>query len=72
VFGYQGSPNSYMQGVVYQPRGAYAVMNGGGSSANVGEGKLQIFTGAIKFQGSSTLAMTLATPVVRRIIALVE
>jgi hypothetical protein len=57
-----------IQGVVYQPRGAYLRTGSG----NI-QGPIQIITGALSMQGGGTINITLPpTSVKRRVVALVE
>jgi hypothetical protein len=65
----QATPNTNLYGLVYQPRGAFMNLTGGGNMA----GPLQVITGAINFQGGPGVVLTSVTkPVIRRIVALVE
>jgi hypothetical protein len=70
-FFYQGSPNSVLYGVIAQPRGAWAILQGGGAAA--GNNQTQILSGAIQVQGSASLNFgILARPVTVRRAVLVE
>ncbi|MFL6446376.1 MAG: TadE/TadG family type IV pilus assembly protein [Bryobacteraceae bacterium] len=63
------SPNIQLYGAVYQPRGAWTVLQGSGTS-NV---PVQIVTGAMSVQGSgSVLLQGVANPITRLAAALVE
>jgi hypothetical protein len=70
-FFYQGSANSTLWGTIYQPRGAWMRLQGGGQSA--GNNRTRIVTGALRIGGSSTVSFgNLASPITVRIAALVE
>lgn len=70
-FFYQGASRAKVFGVLYQPRGSYTWMQGGGTTND--QGYLMIITGAIRFAGASRLNMQVpSVPVPRRIVALVQ
>ncbi len=63
------SPDLHIYGVVYQPRGAYAHMTGGGDYS----GPLQIVTGAMQITGDAVIDLgILPEPITTRIVALVQ
>lgn len=65
----QGSPNVHFYGSVYQPRGAWTEIQGGGEY----EGATQVIAGAFRLQGNANLNLTrLTAPVTRRTVVLVE
>lgn len=65
----QGSPAVHFYGTLYQPRGAWTTIQGGGDYLV----PLQIIAGAFKVQGNAALSMAqLPTPIMRRSVALVE
>ena len=64
----QAPANTGIEGIVYQPRGAF-LQTGGGTI----QGPIQIITGAISMQGGGTISVTLPpTSAKRRVVALVE
>lgn len=64
----QAPANTGIEGVVYQPRGAF-LQTGGGTI----QGPIQIITGAISMQGGGTINITMPpTSAKRRVVALVE
>ncbi len=64
----QAPANTGIEGIVYQPRGAF-LQTGGGTI----QGPIQIITGAISMQGGGTINITLPpTSVKRRVVTLVE
>jgi hypothetical protein len=65
----QGSPNSRMFGTIYQPRGAWTSVQGGGTY----KVPVQLIAGALKVQGSAAFSMEKTPiPVRTRMVALVE
>ncbi len=65
----QGSPNSRMFGTIYQPRGAWTAVQGGGTYAV----PVQLIAGALKVQGNAAFSMVKTPiPVRTRTVALVE
>jgi hypothetical protein len=65
----RASPNTHLYGVVYQPRGAWTDMYGGGAYS----GPLQLIAGAVTVQGNSQLTLiNIDNPLRRRVVALVE
>jgi len=65
----QGSPTVSLYGTVYQPRGAWTTLIGGGDYTV----PMQIIAGAFNVQGNASLGMAeLPIPVLRRMVALVE
>ena len=65
----QASPGARFYGAVYQPRGAWTVIQGSGSTV----GPLQIVTGALSMQGSGTVLLQgLANPLTTLTATLVE
>ncbi len=65
----QGSPTSRMFGTIYQPRGAWTTVQGGGTY----KVPVQLIAGALKVQGSAAFSMEKTTiPVTTRTVALVE
>jgi hypothetical protein len=66
---FKASPDTHLHGVVYQPRGAWTEMSGGGAYT----GPLQLIAGAAVVQGNSKLNLAnLDNPLRRRVVALVE
>jgi hypothetical protein len=64
----QAPANTGIEGIVYQPRGAFLQTAGGTI-----QGPIQIITGAISMQGGGTINITMPpTPAKRRVVALVE
>jgi hypothetical protein len=64
----QASSGTGIQGIVYQPRGAFLQTQGGTI-----QGPIQIITGAISMSGGGTINVTLPpTSAKRRVVALVE
>jgi hypothetical protein len=64
----QAPANTGIQGIVYQPRGAY-LQTGGGTI----QGPIQIITGAIAMTGGGTISITMPpTSAKRRVATLVE
>jgi hypothetical protein len=64
----QALPNTGIEGVVYQPRGAFLQTQGGTI-----QGPIQIITGAISMQGGGKISLTPPpTSAKRRVVALVE
>jgi hypothetical protein len=65
----QGSPNARMFGVIYQPRGSWTTVQGGGMY----KVPVQLIAGALKIQGSASFQMEKTPiPVMVRTVALVE
>ncbi|HZT33588.1 MAG TPA: pilus assembly protein TadG-related protein [Bryobacteraceae bacterium] len=65
----QGSPSFHVYGTVYQPRGAWTTIQGGGDY----QVPVQLIAGAMRVQGNSNFSMVQpVTPVQRRMVALVE
>jgi hypothetical protein len=65
----QASPNIHLYGFVYQPRGAWATLQGGGGYA----GPMQLITGALNVQGNANIDLLgLATPLTQTVVALIE
>lgn len=63
------TPYTNMKGVIYQPRGAWAIVQASGTI----EAPIQLVTGAMKFQGNGTLTMAgINDPIVVYGAALVE
>lgn len=61
--------DSYFWGTVYQPRGSWLTLGGD----NLYTGSVQLISGAIDFQGKSTISMgSLNRPLQRLVVALVE
>jgi Flp pilus assembly protein TadG len=66
---FQATPHTHYGGVIYQPRGAWTSLQGGGNYT----GALQIITGAMKLGGNGNLVLTSpSTPVTTLVAALVE
>ena len=66
---FNASPNAHLYGVIYQPRGAWTEMGGGGSYM----GPLQLISGAVSVQGNSRIRLLpIGTPLTRRVVALVR
>lgn len=65
----QGSPNVAIRGSIYQPRGAWTSLNGGGNLNSA----LQLVTGAVQVQGNANLILTPAPNTIpQTLVALVE
>lgn len=65
----QGSPSARMYGVIYQPRGSWTTVQGGG----LYKVPVQLIAGSLKVQGSASFQMEkLPIPVTVRTVALVE
>lgn len=65
----QGSPTSRMFGTIYQPRGAWTTVQGGGTY----KVPIQLIAGALKVQGNAAFSMEKTPiPVIMRMVALVE
>ena len=65
----QASPDIHLYGFVYQPRGAWATLQGGGGYA----GPMQLITGALNVQGNANIDLLgLATPMTQTVVALIE
>jgi hypothetical protein len=65
----QATPKTTLTGAVYQPRGAWLNMQGGGKI----NGKLQIITGALHNGGSGTIILQgLSNPITVLASALIE
>jgi hypothetical protein len=65
----RASPNTHLYGIVYQPRGAWTDMSGGGSYS----APVQLIAGAVSLQGNSQLnLLNVDNPLRRRVVALVE
>ena len=65
----QASPDTDIYGIVYQPRGSFATMTGGGGYS----GPLQIITGGLRITGDSVVDLgILPHPLTTRIVALVQ
>jgi hypothetical protein len=63
------SPYADLQGVIYQPRGAWTLVQANGDYT----GAMRIISGAMKFQGAGTLTMTGAgSPIIAWVTALIE
>jgi len=63
------TPNSHFEGTIYQPRGAWTVLQAAGDYI----GPLRIITGAMELQGSGRLTLTGdAPPIIRYAAALIE
>jgi hypothetical protein len=60
--------NTNMRGAIYQPRGAWLNIQGGGNIAN-----LQIITGALNVQGGGSVVLgDIATPITILATVLIE
>jgi hypothetical protein len=71
LFSYSGSLNSVLYGVLYQPRGAWLDLQGGGGA--IGSNRTQIVTGGLVLGGSQLISFgNVAIPPVIRVNALVE
>jgi hypothetical protein len=65
----QASPDVHLYGVIYQPRGAWTSLTGGGGYS----GPLQLITGALNVQGNANITMTAPdTPLTVTMVALIE
>jgi hypothetical protein len=65
----QASPNIHLYGVIYQPRGAWTTLVGGGGYT----GPLQLITGALDVQGNANINLTAPTnPLTIRLVSLIE
>lgn len=65
----QGSPGMHFYGAVYQPRGAWISVVGGGDY----QVPVQVIAGALRVQGNSNFSMVQpSTPMARRTVALVQ
>ncbi len=65
----QASPQISLYGVIYQPRGSFVTMAGGGGYA----GPIQIVTGAFNLQGTAEVDLGLLdNPIITRLVALVH
>jgi Flp pilus assembly protein TadG len=65
----QASPQVHLYGTIYQPRGAWTVLQGGGGY----NGPLQLITGALLVQGNSNVNLTAPVqPFTIRMVALIE
>ncbi|MEK7409278.1 MAG: hypothetical protein AAB225_29800, partial [Acidobacteriota bacterium] len=65
----QATPNTHLFGAVYQPRGAWLVLQGSGGMAS----PLQVVSGSLAVQGGPTVTlMALDRGLERRMVALVE
>ena len=63
------SPDMHLWGVIYQPRGSFTTMIGGGGYS----GPLQLVSGAMRIQGNAQLNMgIIATPLTIKTISLIE
>jgi hypothetical protein len=63
------SPTVHLYGVVYQPKGAWTLINGGGNYS----GPLQLITGALELQGGANINLTApSTPLKVTKVALIE
>lgn len=63
------SPTVHLYGVVYQPKGAWTLINGGGNYS----GPLQLITGALELQGGANIDLTApSTPLKVTKVALIE
>jgi hypothetical protein len=69
-FFFQASPTAYLRGGIYQPRGAWAKLVGGGQY----NAPLQIVTGAMRVQGNANVILqpVTTTTFTRSVVALVE
>jgi len=65
----QASPNIHLYGVLYQPRGAWTTLVGGGGYS----GPLQLITGAVNVQGNANISLLgLSSPITATVAALIE
>ena len=65
----QGSPNASMFGIIYQPRGSWTTVQGGGMY----KVPVQLIAGSLKVQGSASFQMEkIPVPVTVRTVSLVE
>jgi hypothetical protein len=65
----QASPDIHLYGVIYQPRGAWTTLVGGGGYT----GPLQLITGALQVQGNANINLTAPTnPLTVRLVNLIE
>jgi len=65
----QATPHAHLYGLVYQPRGAWTTLQGGGGYS----GPMQLVSGAINLQGGPDLTLLgISNPLKRRSVALVE
>ena len=65
----QASPNIHLYGVIYQPRGAWTTLVGGGGYS----GPLQLITGAVNVQGNANIDLLgLSSPITKTAAALIE
>jgi hypothetical protein len=65
----QASPDIHLYGVIYQPRGAWATLVGGGGFS----GSLQLITGAVNVQGNANIDLLgLSSPLTNTVAALIE
>jgi hypothetical protein len=65
----QATPHTNMSGAIYQPRGAWLHMQGGGNIS----GKLQIITGALNNGGGGTVVLQgISNPITVLATALIE
>jgi hypothetical protein len=67
--GIQASPNIHLYGYLYQPRGAWTTLQGGGGYS----GAVRLITGAVNVQGNANIDMLgLASPVTVTAVSLIE
>jgi hypothetical protein len=65
----QASPNINLYGIIYQPRGAWTTLIGGGGYAS----PLQLITGAVNVQGNANIdLLSLSRSLTRTVAALIE
>src|SRR5205823_1879443 len=65
----QASPNIHLYGVIYQPRGAWTTLVGGGGYA----GPLQLISGALSVQGNANVDLLgLSSPLTNTVASLIE
>jgi hypothetical protein len=67
--GIQASPNIHLYGYIYQPRGAWTTLVGGGGY----NGPLKLITGALNVQGNAHIDMLgLSSPITQTVVSLIE
>jgi hypothetical protein len=65
----QATPKTHLSGAIYQPRGAWLTLQGGGTIT----APLQVVTGAVDVQGGPDLMLLgVPVPLKRKVAALVE
>ena len=65
----QASPNIHLYGYLYQPRGAWTTLQGGGGYT----GALKLITGALNVQGNANVDMLgLSSPITVTVVSLIE